>query len=679
MTWVFLLAASLLGTNQVIRSVSALVEVLNDPSPHSATFDIEATVASKPTLPYDWFAISDGNAFALLTDGPRSHLNTLRPGDRIKASGNIAYRANATLNYARANRISVLTHDPPPSPAHVTAVQINNGEALNRTIRTEGTVIDAFRDELDPRFVFIVLFADGEHVYFSAPCKDDSLLPLVGARVSLTGLCTRHRHSDSRRHLGIDNYLILPDGLQVLASAPKDPFDVPPLSGSIRDIRLASSSESPRRKVSGRVLAVWKGDSVLIRTKEGIVSKIQISGKSLPEIDSFIDAVGMPETDIHNLNLSRAIWRTTDGHLEAEPPPTAVTARFLLKDSQNRPMVKRDYHGRSIILQGTVLRVSDEDADNRRLVIENGDSTVQAYVPRTCPRLLLPQPGSRIKVTGVCVMESENWRPQLPFPNTKDFFLVLRTPDDIRVLSRPPWWTPLRLSIVVVILCLMLLGFLVWNLLLRRLSNIKIAERTRLATELHDNIVQNLTGASMELRTANRVFDSDREAAHRQVDLALKTLDSCRNEIRNCIWDLRSRALDEANMDAAIRRTLEPFSEDAALSVRFAVPRTRLTDPTAHALICIVRELVVNAIRHGKATSIRIAGCIDGGRLLFSVQDNGGGFDLVKAPGIAQGHFGLQGIQERIDALHGTLTIISAPGKGTHATMSLPLSTEEKN
>ena len=659
--------------------MSELEDVLNDPSPHATTFDIEATVASKPIPFYDWFAITDGDAFALLTDGSRSHLNTLRPGDRIKASGSIAYRPPATLNYARANRISVLAHNPPPPPARVTAVQINNGEALNRTIRTEGTVIDAFRDELDPRFVFIVLFADGEHVYFSAPCKDDSLLPLVGARVSLTGLCTRHRPSDSRRHLGIDIYLVLPDGLQVLAPAPKDPFDVPPLAGSIRDIRLASSSESPRRKVSGRVLAVWKDDCALIRTKEGIVSKIQLSGKQLPEVGSFIDAVGMPETDIHNLNLSRAIWRTTDGRLEAEPPPTAVTARFLLKDSQGRPMIKRDYHGRAVILQGTVLRVSDEDADNRRLVIENGDTTVQAYVPRTCPHPLLPQPGSRIEVTGVCVMESENWRPQLPFPNTKDFFLVLRTPDDIRVLSRPPWWTPLRLSIVVVVLCLVLLGFLVWNLLLRRLSNIKIAERTRLATELHDNIVQNLTGAAMELRTANRVFDSDREVAHRQVELALKTLDSCRNEIRNCIWDLRSRALDESTMDAAIRRTLEPFSEDATLSIRFAVPRNRLTDPTAHALICIVRELVINAIRHGKAESIRIAGCIEGDRLLFSVQDNGSGFDSGTAPGVAQGHFGLQGIQERIDALHGTMSVPSASGRGTYASFAMPLSTEDRN
>ena len=191
--------------------------------------------------------------------------------------------------------------------------------------------------------------------------------------------------------------------------------------------------------------------------------------------------------------------------------------------------------------------------------------------------------------------------------------------------------------------------------------------------------MQNLTGASMELRTANRAFDSDRETARRQVDLALKTLDSCRNEIRNCIWDLRSRALDETTMDAAIRKTLAPFAEDVRLTVRFAVPRNRLTDPTAHALICIVRELVINAIRHGKAESIRIAGRIDCGKLLFSVQDDGSGFDPNASPGVAQGHFGLQGIQERIDALHGTMSITKARGGGTYASFTMPLFTEGRN
>ena len=183
----------------------------------------------------------------------------------------------------------------------------------------------------------------------------------------------------------------------------------------------------------------------------------------------------------------------------------------------------------------------------------------------------------------------------------------------------------------------------------------------------------------MELRTANRIYESDRESARQQLALAIKTLDSCRNEIRNCIWDLRSRALDESTMDAAIRRTLAPFTGNIKLTIRFAVPRERLTDNTAHALICIIRELVSNAIRHGNATSVRIAGCIENDSILFSVQDDGVGFDASAVPGTGQGHFGLQGIRERIEGLHGSMSISSSPGKGSHVSFEIALASEGKN
>ena len=91
-----------------------------------------------------------------------------------------------------------------------------------------------------------------------------------------------------------------------------------------------------------------------------------------------------------------------------------------------------------------------------------------------------------------------------------------------------------------------------------------------------------------------------------------------------------------------------------------------------------MRELVVNAIRHGKADRIRIAGSIEGRKLLLSVHDNGCGFKPDSAPGIAEGHFGLQGIRERIDELGGTFEIASAPGKGAKAkvVMTLPAETQ---
>ena len=126
-------------------------------------------------------------------------------------------------------------------------------------------------------------------------------------------------------------------------------------------------------------------------------------------------------------------------------------------------------------------------------------------------------------------------------------------------------------------------------------------------------------------------------------------------------------------MDSAIRKTLEPYISDIDMQIRFNVPRSLFTDNTAHALMRIIRELVLNAVRHGKATAVKIAGSRDGDTLLFSVRDNGCGFDPTTAPGIAQGHFGLQGVRERLRLLKGTLTIESSTGRGTKATARIHL------
>ena len=112
---------------------------------------------------------------------------------------------------------------------------------------------------------------------------------------------------------------------------------------------------------------------------------------------------------------------------------------------------------------------------------------------------------------------------------------------------------------------------------------------------------------------------------------------------------------------------------DIDLSIRFNIPRKRLSDDMAHVLMRIIRELVINAVRHGRATAVKIAGSDDGDRLLFSVRDNGSGFDPDNCPGVLQGHFGLQGIQERINQFNGEMKIDSVPDKGTHVTIALDM------
>ena len=84
-----------------------------------------------------------------------------------------------------------------------------------------------------------------------------------------------------------------------------------------------------------------------------------------------------------------------------------------------------------------------------------------------------------------------------------------------------------------------------------------------------------------------------------------------------------------------------------------------------------MRELASNAVRHGGAKHVRVAGEMQGNRIRFSVRDDGCGFDTAKRPGPSEGHFGLQGIKERIARLGGSMKIESAIGEGTKITVEI--------
>ena len=116
---------------------------------------------------------------------------------------------------------------------------------------------------------------------------------------------------------------------------------------------------------------------------------------------------------------------------------------------------------------------------------------------------------------------------------------------------------------------------------------------------------------------------------------------------------------------------LEPHIDETEVSVDFKVPRPHLSDATFHAILQMTRELVVNAIRHGKARHVCVSGGIDQHCIFLSVNDDGIGFDPENRPSVSEGHFGLKGVSERLDRLGGTMEIDSAPNQGTRISIKI--------
>ena len=162
-----------------------------------------------------------------------------------------------------------------------------------------------------------------------------------------------------------------------------------------------------------------------------------------------------------------------------------------------------------------------------------------------------------------------------------------------------------------------------------------------------------------------------------EIQTAKRILASCRRELRECLWDLRSHALDAENFADAIRETLAPHLGEINVSIDIDIPSSEMSESLRHAALCIIREATVNAIRHGKARNIAISGGLDGRRLEFSVVDDGRGFDPARAKGSKDGHFGLLGMRERAKAFNGSVAITSSPGNGTEVSVTLEAQSED--
>ena len=575
------------------------------------------------------------------------------PGDRVIIEG-FASTPDTGEPWTSALTLSLINSGPCPSRIKIPLPQLDEERDHLRLISSTGTVIDAFADDADGNIAFLLL-RDGE-VTVPVAVRRELLArrhELIGAVIQVNGVFSRTING-VRKFSG--PFIDLTDGtLDVVRPAPEDPFAAPGLT----DRLYLSPHEVLRmgpRIVAGLVVAVWGDRSFLVLEPSDRLVAVELAeGEQPPSYGMTCTVVGYPTTDLFRLSLVRARFRV-------RPPIPGITDTSV-EPVTGATVFAPHKHGTLVRLRGTVLSLPA--ADDHALLLDCGPRNVPVDVS-SCPLCLDGlTPGCEVEVTGRLLMITDSWSLDNPFPRILGVKLVVRMPSDILVLRRPPWWTPGRLLAVIALLVVALLGLFGKNRLQKRLAQSKMADRTRLAVELHDSISQNLTGASLQIDAVSELIDTDRAKALKRLDIASKTLVSCHQELRNCIWDLRNNALDEKDMATAIRKTVEQHIGGAELSVRFNVPRDRLSDNTMHALMRIVRELAANAARHGEATVIRIAGALEGERLLFSVADDGIGFDPKNHPSIAEGHFGLQGVEERVAELGGEMSVESEIGKGT--------------
>ena len=641
------------------------------------------------------FVIDDGELLLSVFNETHPPVD-LHPGDRIAANGVFGLQKHDYGNepYAVVHEIQVLGTGAVVYPAQRSLQDLSNIRDNLRLVRTTGTVIDWRTSEDDPGWLYLTLKDGPATMPILVPAQDPNAVDrLLESQVSVVG--TFNWALPSVRRYARPLIVSRIEDIEIL-SPPPPPQGIPFLE---RKIYLTPENirSLGRRKIHGEIIAVWQKNNLLLQDDDGRIVRVRLShhNRTVPCPGLRATVCGYPETDQFNIILGTA---TISSSTPEAPTPQSPVRLPSLDDVIGRnpsgaTSFETSFYGKLVTLDGTVRNLPPPGDAEGRIGLDCDGHLVQldaSSCPEAAEGLEL---GCRVEATGVCLLETNDYDAQTDMPHISGLTLVLRNRDDIAVVSRPPWLTSARFLIILSAMTGVLVLVLVWNASLRVLverrgrelarkqveatqAKLKTIERTRLATELHDSVVQNLTGAALEIRAARAALPAADEGPAPHLDIALKTINSSRDELRNCIWDLRNQALETNDVDEAVRITLQPHLAGARLHVRFDVPRRKIPDNEFHDILCIVRELAINAVRHGRATALEVTGTLDDGRLRFSVADDGCGFNPATRPGMEQGHFGLEGVMERVKALDGTADIASAPGKETRIAVDIPLPEE---
>ncbi|HYK82739.1 MAG TPA: sensor histidine kinase [Gemmatimonadales bacterium] len=213
----------------------------------------------------------------------------------------------------------------------------------------------------------------------------------------------------------------------------------------------------------------------------------------------------------------------------------------------------------------------------------------------------------------------------------------------------------------------------------RRLLATSERELQRIVLDMHDGPVQDIFAALSQLQVLARTLASD-QASQQRVQQAVRLLERALGEIRNFIGAFRPPGFERRALGEIIEGLAVQHETLTDQIVELDLPGD-LGDcalPTKIAMYRILQEGLANGHRHSGAARQRVTVTRRGGAIELTVSDDGRGFDPQRVlaseedVGVEGGHFGLRGIQDRVQMLGGTFALHSLVGRGTTLKVTLP-------
>lgn len=552
----------------------------------------------------------------------------------------------------------------------------------------------------------ITLEAGGRRIRVRAP-KDGFPDPsqVIDATLSVTGVATT---SYTTRGQFVLPTIMVPRAadVRVVTPAPTAAFDAPeiPLERLGRlipgvDVRHRIRTRGTVNYASGEGLFYLQSQALGVRAEAA--EAVDVRPGDMVEVSGFLDRervlAGLSQAAGIVNAVVRVVGRSSRPTATVIQPDKIVAVNREAR-RQGRIAEPGDYDGCLIECRA---RVGDLRADADGLIpLIAGNTALTATLPESELAKIPPlEPGCELTVRGIVQFELE--QPMAgSLPQLGRMSLLVPSAADIAVVSRPSWWTPRRLLALLGMLAVAFAVALGWVGLLRREVAVQsrrlaaeitqrqraeiefeaaLEERSRLAANLHDTVLQTVTGIGYQLKSVQQAAEQPAAADAASLTTAQRMVEHAVDQLRGKVWSMRSMPLEGQTFPAALETLAARLQagQTPRIVVHVAGVEREIPELVSGNLLLLAEEAIHNALKHAQATTIDVMALYDDDRVGVVVHDDGDGFRVGAEPDAPSGHFGLAGMRERMRRLGGGLSVESGPGAGTTVTATAPAQPSE--
>lgn len=213
-----------------------------------------------------------------------------------------------------------------------------------------------------------------------------------------------------------------------------------------------------------------------------------------------------------------------------------------------------------------------------------------------------------------------------------------------------------------------------------RMCGIKILEqqeneRSRIARDLHDSVVQILTNVIHKCEMCSKIIDVDAIRAKLELEIMSKNLRDSINEIRNIIYDLRPMSFDDLGLNTTLESLVNDIKSRTNMEVGLIIEgeRSELSSIVKLTIFRIVQECTNNSLKHSKGKKLDVLLKYQENNIYVKVSDDGVGMSCDNVDNSKLTGFGLDMMKERVELLNGTINICTGEENGTTIEVNIPV------